>query len=456
VVVRITAGVRTPAVTADRTGAAVVGLPIGAAATRTLGPATSTERTSRKVDGRFREALEPETGKGVSTMRSTGLLVFLSFLVVGCAHKAASKVGGRVPSPEGNTAVRAEALPSILPKPAGANLDGNVNVALGIPLDADPSDDYLIDRTYWASSYNPTRLVANWVAWRLTAGDLGSTRRRDSFRADTALPVGLTRVERNDYSGSGYDRGHLCPSADRTATTEANDSTFLMSNMQPQVEELNRGPWARMEDQERAMARDGRQLQIVAGGIFSTKSPMIGRGISVPDANFKIIVMLHTGQGAGDVTASTPVCAVITPNRPDVKGTKWLRYLVSVDEIERRTGYDFLRDVPDEIENVIEARVSTPQDCGLSRVAAAGTDWQLAGLLSRPPDDVPSPATDLALGHSAALSTLGSVARFPCVDRSQCCKVCNKGKACGNTCIARTNSCHIDRGCACDKSAVCP
>ena len=127
-----------------------------------------------------------------------------------------------------------------------------------------------------------------------------------------------------------------------------------------------------------------------------------------------------------------------------------------VDEIERRTGYDFLRDVPDEIENVIEARVSTPQDCGLSRVAAAGTDWQLAGLLSRPPDDVPSPATDLALGHSAALSTLGSVARFPCVDRSQCCKVCNKGKACGNTCIARTTSCHIDRGCACDKSAVCP
>ena len=52
------------------------------------------------------------------------------------------------------------------------------------------------------------------------------------------------------------------------------------------------------------------------------------------------------------------------PNHPEVKNKKWYEYLVSVDEIEEKTGYDFLRDVPDEIENVIEAKVPTPQECG--------------------------------------------------------------------------------------------
>jgi endonuclease G len=61
-----------------------------------------------------------------------------------------------------------------------------------------------------------------------------------------------------------------------------------------------------------------------------------------------------------DATSSTPVYAIIIPNTTDVKGTKWFQYMVSVDEVERQTGYDFLRDVPDDVENVIEARVATP------------------------------------------------------------------------------------------------
>ena len=33
---------------------------------------------------------------------------------------------------------------------------------------------------------------------------------------------------------------------------------------------------------------------------------------------------------------------------------------------------------------------------------------------------------------------------------SACCKVCKKGKACGNSCIAKSKTCHKGRGCACD------
>jgi endonuclease G len=281
----------------------------------------------------------------------------------GCAHTPGPTAGEAHEAPTAATKHSAHATAD-LPKPDGASLDGNVNVALGIPLDGDPSDDYLIDRIYWVSSYNPKRLGPNWVAWRLVADDIGSVDRRDTFRADSALPEDFKKVGKRDYAGSGYDRGHICPSADRTSSIGANDATFLMSNMLPQVPALNRGPWKILEGYERGLAGQGKQVQIVAGGIFSTETVKIGPGVDVPAANFKIIVVLEPKQGASDVTTSTPLCAVIIPNKPEVKGTKWYEYLVTVDEIEKQTGYDFLRDVPDEVEDVIEAKVPTPQECG--------------------------------------------------------------------------------------------
>ena len=133
-----------------------------------------------------------------------------------------------------------------------------------------------------------------------------------------------------------------------------------MTNMQPQAPELNRGPWKILEDYERSLAGQGKQVQIVAGGIFKPEPTKVGPGVEVPTANFKIIVVLEPGQGATDVTGSTPVYAIIIPNAAEVRGTKWFQYLVSVDEVEKQTGYDFLRDVPDDVETVIEARVATP------------------------------------------------------------------------------------------------
>jgi len=257
-------------------------------------------------------------------------------------------------------------MPSTLPMPAGDNLVGNRHVLLGIPLDADPSDDYLIDRKYWVASYNFGRLVPNWVSWQLVASDLGNLKRPkpEPFAEDTALPSTMTHMGPKDYAGSGYDRGHMCPSADRNTTTDVNKSTYLMTNMQPQVEELNRVRWRQLEEKEQSLAAGGRQLQIIAGGIFSASPTTIGPGVAVPTASFKIIVILDTGQTAADVTAATTVCSFVMPNRPEVKDKKWYEYLVSVDEIEKQTGYDFLRDVPADVQKVIEAKVPTPKECG--------------------------------------------------------------------------------------------
>lgn len=43
-----------------------------------------------------------------------------------------------------------------------------------------------------------------------------------------------------------------------------------------------------------------------------------------------------------------------------------------------------------------------------------------------------------------------------CIPADQCCKVCDAGQACGNTCISRAKVCHKGHGCACDAAALCP
>ena len=138
-----------------------------------------------------------------------------------------------------------------------------------------------------------------------------------------------------------------------------NAVTFLMTNMVPQLHELNAGPWEKLEARERELAEQpDAEVYIVAGPLFDATPLAIGHGIAVPKATWKIIVALKTGQTANDVTASTEVIAAIMPNEPGVGQHPWTDYVTSVDEVEKKTGYDFLARVPDSVERVIEARVA--------------------------------------------------------------------------------------------------
>jgi endonuclease G, mitochondrial len=252
--------------------------------------------------------------------------------------------------------------PSASTHPASAGIGQSTHVALGVPTDSDPSDDYLIDHGIYVVSYNPKKNVPNWVAWALDRSFLGHVRRKNDFRADPALPSIFYHVIPKDFQDSGYDRGHMCPSADRQDSSSDNSLTFLMTNMQPQLHELNEGPWEKLEEYERDQAR-GRnaELFIVAGGIFGAQYQTIGHGVAVPKGNFKIIVTLRQGQSASDVKSETKVIAVIMPNEPGVGSHPWTDYLTSVDAIEQATGYDFLSNVPKAVQDVVEARVSPLQ-----------------------------------------------------------------------------------------------
>jgi endonuclease G len=146
-----------------------------------------------------------------------------------------------------------------------ASAVNNRNLLLGNPSNAAPSvasiDNYLMVKPQYVLSYNNKTPTANWVSWQLNRSWIGIADRQDNFRPDDALPTAWYKVRPSDYTGSGYDRGHIAPSADRTRNEADNSATFLMTNMMAQVPELNRGVWGDLEEYCRELVQQGRELQ---------------------------------------------------------------------------------------------------------------------------------------------------------------------------------------------------
>lgn len=120
----------------------------------------------------------------------------------------------------------------------------SAQLTLGNPSGAGTKDNnnFLVTHNTFTLSYNKERGAANWVMWHLSKSDFPGKDRSDSFAPDTLLPADW-RIKPGDYLRSGYDRGHMCPSADRTDSDANNVETFLMSNIQPQTAKLNRQTW---------------------------------------------------------------------------------------------------------------------------------------------------------------------------------------------------------------------
>lgn len=247
----------------------------------------------------------------------------------------------------------------------------SVHLTMGNPSGAVTSttypSNYLMIKPQYALSYHRDRGIPNWVSWQLNSSWLGSAPRQDDFRADTTLPSGWYRVTTSDYTGSGFDRGHMTPSADRTNTITNNSSTFLMTNIIPQAPDNNQGPWAQLEDYCRSLVSQGKELYIISGGYGTGgtgsnggKTTIASGKVTVPDRTWKVIVVLdQPGSGVSGVTSNTRVIAVNMPNDQGIRSNTWRSYRVSVDSIETATGYNFLSNVSSSIQSVIESRVDT-------------------------------------------------------------------------------------------------
>lgn len=262
-------------------------------------------------------------------------------------------------------------IPSPKPNPSPKNIaTKDNNLLLGNPSNAiantSYSNNFLMVKNAYALSYNKSKGTANWVSWHVSSAWKGDTPRQNDFKPDSSLPQGWAAISPRDYTDSGFDRGHLCPSDDRDGSVAENQETFLMTNMTPQAPENNRGVWKSLEEYGRKLTEQGYELYVIAGpaGKGGTGSngtaQVIGNKnqVTVPASLWKIIVVLPIGQDdLFRISADTRIIAVNIPNNNSVSNTRWTDYRVSVDALERLTGFDFLSDVPADIQSIIEAKI---------------------------------------------------------------------------------------------------
>ncbi len=228
---------------------------------------------------------------------------------------------------------------------------------------------YLIQRDQYALDYNDTTREANWVAWDLTSADVGGSGRSPDFYVDTTLPAGFYRVLTTDYSGSGYDRGHMCPSADRTVTTADNQFTFYMSNMVPQTPDNNQGVWASFETYCRTLAAAGNELLIISGPSGAGTSTLAS-GVAIPGYTWKIVAVVPVGAGAAldRITAATRVIAIKIPNIAGVRSDPWQQYITSAAQIETDTGLTFFTALPAAVAATLRAKTDDQSVVGAPRI----------------------------------------------------------------------------------------
>jgi len=260
--------------------------------------------------------------------------------------------------------------PTVAIKRATATASRDNNMALGNPSGAVANsstypNNYLMTKTQYTMSYNNSKKTCNWVSWHLSTAWIGSTARQDNFSTDNTLPSSWVKVGNTDYSGSGFDRGHMCPSADRTGSVADNSATFLMTNMIPQAPKNNQITWANLENYCRTLVNAGNELYIISGpwgqggtGSAGTKTTISTKNIVVPAYTWKVIVVLPVGSSdVTRITTSTRIIAVWMPNNQTVSSQSWGYYRKSIDYIESQTGYNFLSNVSSTIQSTVEAKV---------------------------------------------------------------------------------------------------
>ncbi len=205
------------------------------------------------------------------------------------------------------------------------------------------SSGEVIKHSYFTLSYIERYEQAEWVYYHLTPEMVnGDVARTNNFRADPK--VSTTSAHTSDYTGSGYDRGHLCPAVSMAHNKVAMSESFYMSNISPQSPSFNRGGWKTLEGYVRRWAGDDAMLHVVTGAIFSHKMKYIGANkVAVPEHFYKAIYS----------SRKESMIAFVMPNRLIDKDIK--SYAITVDSLETLTKIDFFPALPDNIENRLEA-----------------------------------------------------------------------------------------------------
>lgn len=273
---------------------------------------------------------------------------------------------GDIQNDGGTSVSTGDTIAGTKPNPTDSVAAGdNSNLLCGNPssatADINNFNNYLINQKYYTESYSLDKCGPNWVCWHLGATDLGSASRANDFRPDTKLPAGWYEVQDYSYKNSGFDKGHNCPSGDRTNTEDANSATFLMDNIVPQAPYNNQRTWEHLESFSRSQVQQGNEIYIIMGSYGSGGTGAKGYAtsidegrINVPAHIWKVLVIIPNGnQDLKRINTNTTVIAVDTPNDNSIS-PNWMQYVCTVRDIEKNTGYNLLSNLPKSVQDVIE------------------------------------------------------------------------------------------------------
>lgn len=254
-------------------------------------------------------------------------------LLVSCAHKSGHRISSFISSEI--QVYESERL----------NQSEGTSDNLSLAVKLDKSNQQILKRTAYSLSYNPELLIPNWVAWRLTADHAeGDCPRDNTFYEDEDVP--FPKATNEDYRGSGWSRGHMCPAGDNKWDADAMRESNLLTNMCPQHASLNSGLWNVIERDCRKWAKAYGELYIVCGPVLLNREhETIGMNkVVIPEAFFKVILRLSPEPAA--------IGFIVRNNEGKKKKDQFIN---TVDDVERITGMDFFPALPDSIENIVEA-----------------------------------------------------------------------------------------------------
>lgn len=218
-----------------------------------------------------------------------------------------------------------------------------------IPRLKEKRQEQVIKHEGYTVSYNSEYRIANWVAYELTATEAKSkkTERSNKFVSDPQVK-GATAMN-EDYTRSGYDRGHLAPAGDMKWSAKAMRESFYLSNICPQKPKLNRGIWKDLEEQCRLWALDNGSLLIVTGPVITGDMKRLGKNkVAVPKSFYKVLCY-YTEKGYKGI-------GFLFENR-DYKDNSLKSMVIPIDSVEKVTGIDFFPSIPDDQEKEMEATV---------------------------------------------------------------------------------------------------
>ncbi len=223
----------------------------------------------------------------------------------------------------------------------------------GYPIGTPPTNDLIIRDVYALSSNDETKL-ADWVAYLLDKETVsGDVKTRRKWQADPWLSEEET-LEPDDYKKAHetlkVDRGHQAPLASFKGTKNWAETNFL-SNITPQKSDLNQGPWLKLEEKVRNLVKADNIVYVMTGPFFVKCMPCLPNADEphkVPSGYWKIIIV------QADKTIDSIKCASFILDQNTPRRDNLLDHLCTINDIEAKTGLDFLRELPDDMEQEIE------------------------------------------------------------------------------------------------------